>query len=324
MENINQEPFITSDLRETVPDELSLNYSPNNPPWNILVAFGLFILSLLLIAIIQILVITPYLASQKIAFTDEKVFTDFVTTDPTALFLQIASVIPAHLLTLLVAWLIVTRFKTYSFKEMLGWHWGGYKWWEIGLYTVGLLVSVFAMAGIMTWIFGEKENDFEKILNSSRAVVLLVAFMATFSAPLVEEIVFRGVLYSAFQRTFSTPISQTLKIFLRIPLFNNLYLKLRNIQFLQSLTFGIESIQKNFGVAIAIIVISVMFAGVHYVQYWGDLATIITITFLSLILTLIRWKTDSILPCIFFHFVVNGVQSAALVFYPYLEPYLNK
>jgi uncharacterized protein len=51
----------------------------------------------------------------------------------------------------------------------------------------------------------EQENDLIRILRSSRMAVYVVAFMATFTAPLVEEVVYRGVLYSAFQRSVGMP-----------------------------------------------------------------------------------------------------------------------
>jgi hypothetical protein len=43
------------------------------------------------------------------------------------------------------------------------------------------------------------------MLQSSRSAVYIVAFIATFTAPIVEEVVYRGVLYSAFQRTLGVP-----------------------------------------------------------------------------------------------------------------------
>jgi membrane protease YdiL (CAAX protease family) len=49
--------------------------------------------------------------------------------------------------------------------------------------------------------FPEQENDLTRILKSSRLAVFLVAFLATFTAPIAEEVVYRGILYSAFQRT---------------------------------------------------------------------------------------------------------------------------
>src|SRR6185369_11733992 len=44
-----------------------------------------------------------------------------------------------------------------------------------------------------------QENELTRMLKSSRVVVFLVAFMATFTAPIVEEVIYRGILYYAFQ-----------------------------------------------------------------------------------------------------------------------------
>ncbi len=274
MENFNQEYIADTELRKKVPDEPAYKYSQNNPPWNTPVAFGLWFASVILIVILQMLFVFPYVASQNVNFNDQQSFMTFVSNDPTAIFLQIAAVVPAHIITLIIAWLIITRINKYSFKEMLGWHWGGYNWWQTALWTVFLVGIVFAMAITMTYIYGDSENDLDKILKSSRYAVFLVAILATFSAPLVEEVVYRGVLYSALQRTTNIPI--------------------------------------------AVIMVTFVFAVVHFFQYWGDQATIITITFLSLLLTLIRVKTNSLLPCIFFHFVINGIQSFFLILQPYL------
>ncbi len=287
MEDQNQNTIVESELSGTIPSELQ-GYSPNNPPWGFWAAILLWVVSVILIVAIQTLFIIPYVVSQNVSFSDPEALTKFVTGDPMAIFISIASVIPAHILTLVLGWFIVTNFRKYSFKKMLGWDWGGYNWWQVALGTIGLVIAVFLVAVITTLIFGEKENDFDKILKSSRYVVLLVAFVATFSAPITEEVVYRGVMYSAFQRTFS-----------RFKAFQNI------------------------SIPITVILVTLIFAGVHYVQYWGDPATIITITFLSLVITLIRVKTDSLLPCIFFHFVINGIQSVVLVLQPYLPESMN-
>ncbi len=239
-------------------------------------AVFVWLVSFILIAVIPMLFLLPYLASQNINFSDSEKLVEFSTNDPTALLLQIGAVIPAHLLTLFLAWMVITNFRKYSFTEMLGWKWGGFKWWH----TILLLISVFGLAFAMVSIFGEQDNDLMKILRSSRAMVFLVAIMATFSAPIVEEVVYRGVLYSAFQRTFNVPI--------------------------------------------AVFLVTLVFAGVHFPQYWGDYSTLITLTFLSLLITLIRVKTDNLLPCIFFHFVINGLQSILLILQPYLPESLTE
>jgi membrane protease YdiL (CAAX protease family) len=91
-------------------------------------------------------------------------------------------------------------------------------------------------------------------------------------APLVEEIVYRGVIYSAFER------------------------------------IG--------GKATAITAATLIFALVHVPQYWGSVAAITVIVSLSLVLTLLRAWTGSLLPCVATHLVYNGVQAVILLVAP--------
>lgn len=270
MENINQESAEIPFIQNAASAEPEKPFSPDNPPWGSPMAVFVWVISFGLIVFVPMLFLVPYLASQNINVSDADKLVEFSTKDPTALLLQIGAVIPAHLITLFLAWMVITNYRKYSFTEMLGWKWGGFKWWH----TVLLLISVFGLALAVQAIFGEQDNDLMKILRSSRAMVFLVAIMATFSAPVVEEVVYRGVLYSAFQRTFNVPI--------------------------------------------AVLLVTLVFAGVHFPQYWGDYSTLITLVFLSLVITLIRVKTGNLLPCIFFHFVINGLQSILLILQPYL------
>jgi len=175
-----------------------LPLGPNNPPWNSLMAVGLWLLSIALIAFIPAIFLLPYLASSGILKGGGERVAEFSTNDPTAIIIQMLAVIPAHLLTFLAAWLIVTNFRKYSFFEMLGFRSGGIRWWH---YVI-LMVVFFGLAAAVTQFYPQGENQFLRILESSRTVVFVVAFMATFTAPIVEELVYRGVVYSAFQRTF--------------------------------------------------------------------------------------------------------------------------
>ncbi len=274
VENINQE---ATDAFEpppppAVPEE---SHAPNNPPWNSIAALLLWVLSVVLILLVPAIVLIPYAISQNTNFANQEQIAKFLTNDQTAILLQIGAIIPAHIITLIAAWFLVTRFRQFSFTEMLGWEWGGFRWWH----TIAILIGIFAIAIATTSIFGNQDNEMMRLLRSSRYAVFLVAFMATFSAPIVEEVIYRGVLYSAFQKTFN--------------------------------------------VATAVVLVTLVFALVHFPQYWGDIATLITLTCLSLVITLIRVKTDNLLPCIFFHFVFNGVQSLLLILQPYLPEYLD-
>ncbi|MEO8572532.1 MAG: CPBP family intramembrane glutamic endopeptidase [Pyrinomonadaceae bacterium] len=172
--------------------------SPDNPPWNALLAAAAWIASVAFIALIPLLVLLPYVISRGPTFSEREALGEFLKNDPTSILLQIAAIIPAHILTLALAWVIVTKLNRFSFRETLGWKSGGMRW----PHYVGILVIFFAIAMVVGNYFPEQENELTRILQSSRWVVFLVAFMATFTAPVVEEVIYRGILYSAFQRTF--------------------------------------------------------------------------------------------------------------------------
>jgi len=175
--------------------------TPDNPPFGPLEGIGLWIASVLFILLVPGFFLLPYLASLDRPITETDQIIAFAKTDPTSIFLQILGIIPAHILTLGLAWLLVTRGKRYSFRETLGWERGGFRWWHYCMILVAFLV---AAAGVEVY-FPQEENELLRILQSSRAAVYIVAFVATFTAPIVEEVVYRGVLYSAFQRKFGIP-----------------------------------------------------------------------------------------------------------------------
>lgn len=240
--------------------------TPNNPPWNGWMASGVWILSVLAIIIFPLVFVVPYvLINREISF-------DSIATDDTAIFLNLLAIFPAHIFTLIIAWFVVTRNRKFPLADTLGLLSGGFQWWYYPL----ILVAFFAIAAIVGYLIPEGDNDLLRMLRSSRMAVYMIVILATFTAPLIEEVVYRGVLYSAFQRSV--------------------------------------------GVKWAVLIVTLMFAGVHVPQYLGSPGTIILICLLSLLLTLIRVKTDNLLPCIIMHTIFNGIQSILLL----IEPYLPK
>ncbi|MEO8648868.1 MAG: CPBP family intramembrane glutamic endopeptidase, partial [Acidobacteriota bacterium] len=172
--------------------------SPNSPPWGIWVALGVWVASVLAIIVFPGLFLLPYAASLNGQFASQEELFEFLKNDPKSLFLQVIAVIPAHVVTLIAAWFVVTRARRFSFRKVLGWEMGGFKWW----YFAVILGGFFGIAGITGYFVPETENEFLRILKSSRDAVIAIAFLATFTAPLVEEVVYRGLLYSAFQSRF--------------------------------------------------------------------------------------------------------------------------
>ncbi|MEP6788242.1 MAG: CPBP family glutamic-type intramembrane protease, partial [Acidobacteriota bacterium] len=201
MQNIDQAQYYSNRPLPVEPSPVDLTPTPNDPPWGMFEAVGVWIASVLFIVFVPAFFLLPYLALHKPPITASEQIVEFAKNDPTAIFLQILAVLPAHLLTILLAWLVVTRARKFSFRETLGWQKGGFVWWH---YAV-ILIAFFTIAGVVNSLAPEQENDLIRMLQSSRSVVYIVAFVATFTAPLVEEVVYRGVLYSAFQRVTGVP-----------------------------------------------------------------------------------------------------------------------
>jgi membrane protease YdiL (CAAX protease family) len=166
-------------------------------------AFLVWIVSTAFIVIVPGLFLLPYLASKGVTLNDGPAIAEFAKNDTTAVLLQLAAIIPAHLLTVALAWLVITQGRKYGFLQTLGMRHGGVKWWHY----VSIIVGFFICAAVVQSVMPEQENDLLRILRSSRSAAYLIAFVATFSAPLVEEIIYRGILYSSFKRAFGIPVA---------------------------------------------------------------------------------------------------------------------
>lgn len=171
--------------------------SPDNPSWGLLAAVGFWFLSVLLILLLPAFAVLPYAAINDV---DTKNLSAFVEKDKMAVILNIAAIIPAHILTLVVSWFLVKRSRATGYFESFGWDFGSFRLWHGAVIIVGF----FAFSMVVGTYFPEQDNQLLKILRSSREVTVLVAIIATFSAPLVEEIVYRGVLYSAARKSLGT------------------------------------------------------------------------------------------------------------------------
>ena len=168
--------------------------NPDDPPWNVWGGSGLWLASVALMVACQALFLVPYMVRQGVSAKD---LGEFATSNTTAVFLQVVSLIPAHLLTLGVAWLIVTRVGKRPFFASLGWEWAG----PFTLWRSAALAVLLLLIGMgVIYLEGNPETPLDKVINSSRATAIAAACLATFTAPLVEEVVYRGVLYSALQR----------------------------------------------------------------------------------------------------------------------------
>lgn len=169
-------------------------HDSDNPPWGLPGALGVLVASFLLMLILQVLFLVVYALQRGVQLD---ALGEFALNDKGAIFMQIIAVVPAHLLTLGLAWLVVTRIGRYPFLKMLGWEWGE----GLSLGRCILLACLLYGTGMLILYFsGPVDNALERLVQSSRAAALATAFAATVTAPFVEELVFRGLLYSSLRR----------------------------------------------------------------------------------------------------------------------------
>ena len=174
---------------------------PNNPPWGLPVAVLTWLGSVFFLFIAQALIIIPYVRYRNPGANGEALL-QFSQTDPTAVLLLVLSVIPAHILTIGLVWVVVTGGGIRPFWQTLGMEWGE----DIGFWSsAGLAVALVIMGLILTKLIGGEQTQLDQIVNSSLAARYTTVLMATFTAPLVEEMIYRGVVYSALQRTIGIP-----------------------------------------------------------------------------------------------------------------------
>lgn len=242
--------------------------------WTIWGALGLWVLSVLAILILPNVAFIVYALIARVPLPEWP----NLVKDPNAIAIAVATTLPAHLLTIGATWALVTRGGKQSFWQNIRWNLN--RSFNLGLLLAACLLTTIAMLFVGAAIvaaFGTQENELQRVLKSSPAAVYLVAFLATATAPFVEETVYRGVLFPVFKRSAGTS-----RAIIAVTL---LFALVHVPQYVEFDKLGSLS---NYSV-IAVILL------------------------LSLLLTGIRAWTNSLLPCFIIHTLFNGIQSIGLI-----------
>jgi membrane protease YdiL (CAAX protease family) len=175
---------------------------PNNPVWGIGGALLIWIASIVVQIIIPLFFIIPFAMHRGLSLGSPdfaRGALELAMTDRTAIFLQVIAILPTHIVTLAFLWALVTRFGKRPFLASFGWGWSPrLRLWQ----SVGLGICLFLIATTLAWLLGaEKPTQLEQLITSSLGARYAIAFLAVFTAPFIEEFVYRGVIYSALQRT---------------------------------------------------------------------------------------------------------------------------
>ena len=237
-------------------------------------AIGLWVVSVLLLVFIPVVAALPYII-YKVSTVGSSVITpEALASDKWVIFYSVAGILPTHLITLAFAWFIVTEGGKRSFWKAVGWEWPG-RPKRVILISVLIALGLYALAWGVTSLYGGNKTDLDRLIESSMYTRVVTALVAVATAPLIEELIYRGVLYPA--------------------------------------------VEKITGTVFAIILVSMLFAGVHVVQYRDNIAVILVITVLSFTLTIARAVTGKVLPAFIIHLVFNGIQSVLIVLSGFID-----
>lgn len=235
-------------------------------PWiDLLSGIGIWLASLVLMLVLQLAGLVLYGVFQPEIF---KEMARGEMTPRVALISLIATFV-AQMLTLALAWGVVTRAGQRPFLSTMGWVWRS--WFKLP-HAMALTIGMLGVGWLATKFLPHQETSIDKVLEMGLAVRVTVAVLATLGAPIVEEVVYRGVLYPAIEKAANS--------------------------------------------SVAVVVVTLLFWGVHVAQYWGSAAVLVSVFVLSLALTLVRAATGSLLPCVVTHFLFNGIQAIGIIAAP--------
>jgi len=166
---------------------------------HLLIGFLTWFGSVLLLVFVPAIIAVPYLIYRW--KTGGLPSGEALLTDKTLVLISILGIVPTHLLTLGLVWLIVTQGGKQPFWKTIGFAWPETVGPVVGtLACIGTAVLLLVIGFGVTHFWGGGKTQLDLLVESSLAARFATAFVAVFTAPLVEELVYRGVLYSAVER----------------------------------------------------------------------------------------------------------------------------
>ena len=122
------------------------------------------------------------------------------TIDTPLALVTLAATLVAHIITLGLAWWVVTSFGRRPFFETLGWKWHPqFK----SVHAVALALMMLALAVLFERVLPHAKTDFQRLLELSLSVRIFIVILAVGTAPIVEEVVYRGLLYGSIEKATS-------------------------------------------------------------------------------------------------------------------------
>lgn len=169
-------------------------------PWlEVVKAVVVWVVSVLLLLFVPVIIALPYMIYKVV--TAGAPSAEAIASDKTLLFLSVLGVFPTHLLTLFVTWMIVSETGKLPFWKIIGFDWPEKPDKKVAaLLSVALALALLGLAWLATTLYGGEKTQLDLLIESSLPARFATAFVALATAPLVEEVIYRGVLYPAIEK----------------------------------------------------------------------------------------------------------------------------
>ncbi len=179
-------------------------HPPPEPNWrsawgDVGVSFGVWLASVAALLIVPLVFALPYLIYRIAKFGPPT--PEALASDKGLIFFSIAGVLPTHLLTVVFVWLVVTYGGRRPFWKNIDFGWPE-KFSPLVVTLVSVLVAsvLYILAIGITNLYGEHKTDLDILIESSMYTRLATVFVAVFTAPLAEELIYRGLIYRALEK----------------------------------------------------------------------------------------------------------------------------
>lgn len=169
-------------------------------PWlDVAKALMVWLASVGLLLFVPIIVALPYLIYRFIAFGAPS--PEQLGSDKMLIFWSVVGILPTHLLTLVIMWMIVSEGGRRPFWKTVGFEWPqNISPMIVGILSLLIAIILLMLAWFVTNLWGGSKTQLDLLIESSMQTRFATAFVAVVTAPLIEELIYRGVLYPAIER----------------------------------------------------------------------------------------------------------------------------
>lgn len=170
------------------------------------IAVAAWIVSVIFLLFVPVIYALPYMIYRVIKTGAPS--PEALASDKMLIFFSVAGILPTHLLTFVVVWAIVSYAGRRPFWKNIEFDWPPNSSHAMTtVVSVALALVLFSLAFLITSFYGERKTDLDLMIESSIYTRIATAFVAVVTAPLVEELIYRGLLYKALEKAAGVAVS---------------------------------------------------------------------------------------------------------------------